>query len=480
MSTFGFFNQDLDITVKIRVLPVDMCENFVSKHEDLPKTEYMLKVLDATVANIDSEVRPVISGLEVTDAAVVLDCLYNYSVMLNPVFDVKWWAWMAHHNWIRDDNECDCDVKVLGPVRNDDDEEEVHDKELMSVSNKNKQKEAKERKPWTISKAKLNSLPKVLKCEVIGQDYPIDVIYNSLRRHQVGLGEENRPIGVYLMAGASGVGKTHLARKLNEQLFGEDVEMMRVDCGEFQHKHENQKLLGSPSGYIGYDDGGFLAKMMKGKTSGVFLLDEVEKAHRDFWDTFLRIFEEGKIRDSKGNLLDFRNFVFILTSNLGNEKISETEYGNRTGFSTKAIGDNYTSQEAPRRELVVRTTMEAIRKFFKPELLNRLDEIIVFNHLSKEDFRKIADLEFQKVSNKLLSKNLNVQWTDAASDLLVQESSRAMEGARSMARVRRNKLEDPIAEVLFKKTKTSKGRTINIDAVDSQFVIGFTEDEEHI
>ncbi len=458
---------ELGVTVKFRVFPLEACEDFVSKYEELPKKEYLYNVVGFVVANIDSEVKPALAGLEPAEADKTLVGLYNGCIMLNPVLGMNdWGELLRSHNPLQRPMR-DMNAPEAGGYQYSDDSDPT---EVVHQHEKSDEPTVAPKRKFSLTKAKLNAMPKFLKGRVVGQDESIDVVWRALKRYQVGLNDAERPIGVFLFAGPSGVGKTYLAKELQSYLFNNEVPMVRIDCGEFQHKHENQKLIGAPSGYAGYEDGGFLYRAMS-QTNGatVVLLDEIEKAHRDFWDTFLKVFDDGYITDAKGNIIDFRSCLFVLTSNLGNEKISDTEFGRQTGFTSNKIGGDFDSTTAPRREMVVRVTNEHIRKYFKPEFLNRVDEVVVFNHLSSVDFRGIADLQFKKVAQKLSSRSVNLEWSSAASDLLVAHSSKAMMGARSMAKVRRSEIEDELAQIMITKTPT-KGTTFKIDAQDGAFV----------
>ncbi len=468
MSTFGYYNPELEIIIKYRVLTIEQSQEFVARYEDLPKNEYIYTVIQMCVLNVDSELKPALGALVPMQADHTLLAIYNGCVMLNPVLDIQSWSEILRSYNVFDktlSQQSDFMPGLLVPIS-----PEEYSYFEYDDGKDHPKKTAKLKKPFSMSKAKLNTLPKYMKGKVIGQDEPIDVIYKTLRRHQVGLADTHRPIGVFMFCGPSGVGKTFIAQTLHEYLYETETPLIRIDCGEFQHKHENQKLLGSPPGYTGYEDGGFLYKALQNSTGTVILLDEVEKAHHDFWDTFLKVFDEGTIVDSKGNELNFRNTIFIMTSNLGNEKVSATTYERQAGFTSTNITGNYDSKAIPKREMVERMTTEAIRKSFRPELLNRIDETIIFNHLSHEDFTSIANLEFQTINKKLNVRNFNLTWSPGASDLLVERSSKAMEGARGMAKVRRTALEDPLAELLST-SAWPKGKTFNVEASEGQFII---------
>lgn len=471
MTIFGFYNPELEVNIKFQVLTVEQCQEFVARYKELPKNEYIYTVINMCVANSNSEVKPALGALNPVQADRTLMSLYNGCIMLNPILDIDNWGEILTSydaftkTFVQFDDEYHFfppPPKLMPGMPDHADADDIPADRMRSKT--------KPEKVFSLSKAKLNTLPRFLKGKVIGQDTPIDLIFQSLRRHQVGLSDPNRPIGVFLFCGPSGVGKTYVAQELHDYLYDTNTPMVRIDCGEFQHKHENQKLVGSPPGYTGYEEGGFLFKALQESGGTVVLLDEVEKAHRDFFDTFLKAFDEGMITDSKGNKLDFRNSIFIMTSNLGNEIVSEETYSRQAGFTSQRLGDQYTSKETPKREMVERVTLEAVRKFFKPELINRVDDIIVFNHLAQQDYMKIADLEFQRIMKKLGTRSYNLTWSQGAANLLVERSARAMEGARSMAKERRSGVEDKLAELLLS-SSWPKGKTFDVDAVDGQFVI---------
>jgi ATP-dependent Clp protease ATP-binding subunit ClpC len=277
----------------------------------------------------------------------------------------------------------------------------------------------------------------------------------------VGLNDSNRPLGIFLLAGASGVGKTHLANSLHKYIYGTEYSMVRIDCGEFQHKHENQKLIGSPPGYIGHEDGGQLVNLIKKYPNTVVLLDEVEKAHPDLWNTFLRIFDDGILTDNKGKEVSFRNTIIIMTTNLGNDKTSDDLLKTSTGFTAK-VDYSFKTRKIPIRDIVEKNTLEAIRKHFKPELINRLDKIIVFNHLSYEDASKIAELEMSIIKTKLLGKGYSVVYNEAVLNALIDKGIDSVKGARGLSQVRREGIEDKLADILIQ-SNVPRGTIFEID-----------------
>ena len=340
--------------------------------------------------------------------------------------------------------------------------------DIFNKAIKNNADRVNKPKPKKITKEKFLGLENYLKQNIIGQDESIHSIISALKRSQVGLNDDNRPLGVFLFAGASGVGKTHLANTLHKYLFGSENSMVRIDCGEFQHKHENQKLIGSPPGYIGHEDGGQLINLVKKYPNTVVLLDEVEKAHQDLWNTFLRVFDDGMLTDNKGKQVSFRNTVIIMTTNLGNDKTADNLLKTTAGF-TGRVDVSFKTKETPNRSIVEKNTFEAIRKHFKPEFINRMDKIVIFNHLDKKDLLQIAELEMSIVKSKLLSKGFSVIYTDNVLDAMLDMGVDSVKGARGLAQIRRELIEDELADLILNNT-IPRGSIFHID-YNEEFVI---------
>jgi ATP-dependent Clp protease ATP-binding subunit ClpA len=465
MTTFALYNEELDLKIKFRILDIEHCENFLDRYEELPRSEYILMILNACVANIDSEVRPIISKLDIQQADHTLTSIYNGCIMLNPILDLATWTRMMYSYNVFSQDSVNHHLPI--PM-----EDSFHQQPPPPPQEEEHPKKQLKRPPreFHIQKSALSAMPMHLKNNLVGQDEAIDVLFGALKRHQVGLHDADKPLGTYIFAGPSGVGKTYLAKLLNEYFFGKDNPLVRLDCGEYQHKHENQRLIGSPPGYVGHENGGQFSRWFKKSNANVILLDEIERAHPDFWDTWLKIIDEGEFTDAKDEYYDFRQSILILTSNLGNTAISNEAYKGRAGFTSPVLGDNFKSKEPPKREMVVRMTLEAIQKHFDIPFLNRIDKTIVFNHLTNEDFQKIAELEFQLVKKKLGNKEFGLEWTPKAIQQLVDCSGVAIEGARSMSKKRVELVEDPITELLYN-TKSTAGKIFTVDAKDGKMVI---------
>ena len=249
---------------------------------------------------------------------------------------------------------------------------------------------------------------------VVGQDLALKVVSNAIRRSRAGLQDRNRPIGVFMFLGPTGVGKTETARALAEFLFDDDRAMIRIDMSEYMEKHSVARLIGAPPGYVGYDEGGYLTESVRRRPYSVILLDEVEKAHPDVWNIMLQIFDDGRLTDGKGRTVDFKNTVIIMTSNVG------------VGISEKNVRDE-------------------LRAHFKPEFLNRIDDIIIFKPLGKEEIAKIIDIQLESLRHHLADRKITLEMTPAARDGLFKEGYDPAFGARPLKRAIQKLLADPLA-----------------------------------
>lgn len=274
---------------------------------------------------------------------------------------------------------------------------------------------------------------------VIGQDEAVITVSKAIRRSRSGLKDPKRPIGSFIFLGPSGVGKTELAKTIAEFLFGKEESLIQVDMSEYMEKHSVSKLVGSPPGYVGYDEGGQLTEAIRRKPYSVILLDEIEKAHPDVFNILLQIFEDGHLTDSQGRRVDFKNTVIIMTSNLGAKEIQKN---NPFGFQKN---DN---EEISYNEIKSKVLSE-LKNTFKPEFLNRLDEIIVFHKLKKEEVCKIIDLMIARIQNQLENQGINLELSDSAKDLLIEKGFDPVMGARPMRRAIQTLIEDPISEKII-------------------------------
>ena len=305
---------------------------------------------------------------------------------------------------------------------------------------------------------RLLKLEDTLHERVIGQHDAVVAISKAIRRARVGLKSPNRPIGSFIFCGPTGVGKTELAKALAEAVFGSEDNMIRVDMSEFMEKHSTAKLIGSPPGYVGYDDGGHLTELVRKKPYSVILFDEIEKAHPDVFNIMLQILDDGRLTDAKGRHINFKNTIIIMTSNVGASMITTTS---RLGFSTSD------DESKDKYEKLKETVTEEMKKAFRPEFLNRIDETIVFAHLSQEEIRQIVDLMLKDLFKRLAERELSVEVTDEVKDHLAKNGYSEAYGARPLRRLIQRKIEDMLAEEILS-GKYAQGDTIVIKLVDDK------------
>lgn len=287
---------------------------------------------------------------------------------------------------------------------------------------------------------RLLKLEDTLHERVIGQSDAVVAISKAIRRARVGLKSPNRPIGSFIFSGPTGVGKTELAKALAEAMFGSEDNMIRVDMSEFMEKHSTAKLIGSPPGYVGYDDGGHLSEIVRKKPYSVILFDEIEKAHPDVFNVMLQILDDGRLTDSKGRHINFKNTVIIMTSNVGASMIASQS---KLGFSTAQ------DEKKDKYEKLKDTVMDEMKKAFRPEFLNRIDDIIVFAHLSKDEIRQIVDLMLKDLFKRLSEREITIEVTDEVKDHLAENGYSDAYGARPLRRLIQKKIEDTLAEEIL-------------------------------
>ena len=305
---------------------------------------------------------------------------------------------------------------------------------------------------------RLLKLEQTLHERVIGQNDAVVAISKAIRRARVGLKSPNRPIGSFIFCGPTGVGKTELAKALAEAVFGSEDNMIRVDMSEFMEKHSTAKLIGSPPGYVGYDDGGHLTELVRKKPYSVILFDEIEKAHPDVFNIMLQILDDGRLTDAKGRHVNFKNTIIIMTSNVGASMITTTS---KLGFSTSD------DESKDKYEKLKETVSEEMKKAFRPEFLNRIDETIVFAHLKQEEIRQIVDLMLKDLVKRLAERELSLEVTDEVKDHLAKNGYSEAYGARTLRRLIQRKIEDMLAEEILS-GKYSAGDTIVIKLVDDK------------
>jgi len=299
---------------------------------------------------------------------------------------------------------------------------------------------------------------------VVGQDEPISMVSKAVRRARAGLKNPKRPAGVFIFSGPTGVGKTYLVQKLAEFMFGSEDSVVRIDMSEFMERHSVARLVGSPPGYVGYDDGGQLTEAVRRKSYCVILLDEIEKAHPEVFNLLLQIFDDGHLTDAKGRKVDFRNAIIVMTSNIGSDLI---RHDRTLGFNTH--GDD--SQDlAANYDRMKNNVLDEIRRFFRPEFLNRIDGTVVFHPLSREHMQEIVGLELKTVASGLLEKGISLEVTETAKQWMVDKGYDPLFGARPLRRVIQDYVEDKLSDAILEGV-FSPGDTALIDLGDDEITI---------
>ncbi len=309
---------------------------------------------------------------------------------------------------------------------------------------------------------KLAKAEEKLKMRIVGQNEAIKSVANALRRSRAGIGEENKPIGSFIFLGPTGVGKTELARTLAEFLFNDENAMIRVDMSEYMEQHSVAKIIGSPPGYIGHEEGGQLTEKVRRRPYSLILFDEIEKAHPDVFNILLQILDDGRLTDAKGRVVNFKNTVIVMTSNVGSEIIYKMQ---EIGFQEgKAKEFNFREEEMKDR------VMQSLREKFKPEFLNRLDEIIIFHPLGASEIKKIVDMQLDMVRHRLAEKNIKLKVSPEAEDLLARSGFDPIYGARPLKRAIQNMVLDELA-LRIVEGKIKDGDKIKVDAKGDKIII---------
>ncbi len=298
---------------------------------------------------------------------------------------------------------------------------------------------------------RLTKMEDAIHKRVVGQDEAIAALCNAVRRNRAGLGDPNRPIGIFLFLGPTGVGKTELSKALADFLFNDPNAMVRIDMSEFMEQHSVARLIGAPPGYIGYEEGGRLTEAVRRKPYSVILLDEIEKAHPDVFNVLLQVFDDGRLTDGKGRTVDFKNTVIIMTSNIASQQIQEMTEKSGADWEIEAH------------------VKDALKQYFKPEFLNRIDEIIVFHMLTKDDLGRIVDIQLSYLANRLKDRRLTIEFTDNARKLIMDEGFDPVFGARPLKRTIQQRIENSLANELLA-GNFSDGDTIKIDADQHKFI----------
>jgi ATP-dependent Clp protease ATP-binding subunit ClpC len=311
-------------------------------------------------------------------------------------------------------------------------------------------------------KDRLLSLERYLHERVIGQDEAVTAVAESIRRSRAGLGDPNRPVGSFMFLGPTGVGKTELARALAEALFGSDNRIIRLDMSEFQERHTVSRLVGAPPGYVGYEEAGQLTEAVRRRPYSVILLDEIEKANADVFNILLQVLEDGRLTDGQGRTVDFKNTVLIMTSNLGSDLI--TRRGAVLGFAGDRAASDAGQQDALQEQL-----MRRLRESFRPEFLNRIDEIIVFNQLSLEELRQITRLQLERTRRRLHAQDVITHFTQSAVDWIADHGYEPEFGARPMRRTIQREVDNPLSRMLLDGEITS-GQELTVDVRNGRLV----------
>jgi ATP-dependent Clp protease ATP-binding subunit ClpC len=318
-------------------------------------------------------------------------------------------------------------------------------------------------------KNSLVNLEDSLNSNVIGQEEAVKKISKSIRRNRVGIKDPNRPIGSFIFLGSTGVGKTFLAKKLAKEIFGSEDSLIRVDMSEYQEKHTISRLIGSPPGYVGHEEGGQLTEQVKNKPYSVILFDEIEKANKDIFSALLQMLDDGHMTDALGRKINFKNCLIIMTSNIGVKKLQDfgTGVGFRSNNNSEAIQEEY-KRDVLKKEL---------SKFFAPEFLNRIDDVVIFNSLKKEHIDKIVKLEIDKLISRLTSMKYNVTYDNSVIDLISEVGFDEQYGARPIKRAIQDKIEDLISErILLSEVEEDKNYSLFVRTENEEKIIDMNEE----
>jgi ATP-dependent Clp protease ATP-binding subunit ClpC len=369
----------------------------------------------------------------------------------------------------------DRELKLADKMENmeKDTESEGNDNELMVTE----EDIAEVVSMWTgipVTRLGLDDMERLLHMEnalhdrIIGQDEAVNVVSKAVRRARAGIKDPRRPIGSFIFLGPTGVGKTELVRALSEFMFDNEDSMIRLDMSEFMERHTVARLVGAPPGYVGYDEGGQLTEAVRRKGYCVILFDEIEKAHPDVFNILLQIFDDGHLTDAKGRKVDFRNSIIVMTSNIGSDLIKKES---ALGFTMKTEEGASSDKQYQRMKDKV---MGEVKRFFRPEFLNRIDASLVFHPLNKEHIIQIVDLLLNKVQEQLKEKNIELEVTHAAKEMIADKGYDPNFGARPLRRVIQDEIEDMLSEELLA-GRMQSGSIMLVDVEDGKFVISSKE-----
>ena len=315
---------------------------------------------------------------------------------------------------------------------------------------------------------KLMKMAESMNGTVIGQNEAITKIVKAIQRNRAGLKDPNKPVGSFIFLGPTGVGKTQLCKVLSKFLFDSEEALIRIDMSEYMEKFAVSRLIGAPPGYVGYEEGGQLTEKVRRKPYSIILLDEIEKAHPDVFNLLLQVLDDGKMTDSLGRTIDFKNTIIIMTSNIGARQLQD--FGTGVGFGTKTRNDND-------QDNMKGVIQNALKKTFDPEFLNRIDDVVIFNSLTRKDILKIIDIELEKLFKRINSLGYKVELTKVAKEYIAEKGFDEKYGARPLNRAIQKYIEDPLAEEIIKK-KVKEGDLIKLDFDDIQLMVIFYQ--QHI
>ena len=310
---------------------------------------------------------------------------------------------------------------------------------------------------------KLNRMETELQKRIVGQDEAVKKISDTIKRSRAGISDPNRPIGSFIFLGPTGVGKTELTKALAEFMFNDDKALIRVDMSEFMERHSVSKLIGAPPGYVGFDDGGGLTEMVRHRPYSIVLFDEIEKAHPEVFNVLLQVLDNGRLTDSKGRTVNFKNTIIIMTSNIGAEYIDKMEkigFGEREKEGTDGAGAYLNIKDK---------ILEAMKDFFRPEFLNRVDDTIIFDILPIEAIREIVKIQVDLVRERLVAKEISLELTDEAYEYLAKEGYSPQYGARPLKRVIQNKILNQVASLIISKG-ILKGGIVSVSVKNDNLV----------
>jgi ATP-dependent Clp protease ATP-binding subunit ClpC len=309
---------------------------------------------------------------------------------------------------------------------------------------------------------RLSNMSEHLESIVIGQQEAVQKITRSIRRNKVGLQDPNKPIGTFMFLGPTGVGKTFLCKVLAKYLFDSEDALIRIDMSEYMEKFRISRLVGAPPGYVGYEEGGQLTEKVRRKPYSIILLDEIEKAHPDVFNILLQVFDDGRLTDGLGRKVDFKNTIIIMTSNVGSRQLKD--FGQGIGFSTTARQESYGKDTQKVLE-------DALNKQFAPEFINRIDDIVVFNPLEKEDIFKIIDIEIKHVYNRMSELNIEFELSQSTKDFIAEKGWSSQYGARPLKRAIQKHIEDLLAEEMIN-GNIKDGDKVTLEYDEGEDVIG--------